>query len=385
MKKLSILLITIFFSSLLLAAESRVALVIGNSNYDVGELPTSQDNATDVKKALEELGFEVISLYNGNHKQTRDIINDFRERMKYSDVSLFYYSGFAMQSDGIDYIIPTGADIRKEEHLKSSAINISDILKNEKSNSIQDGNNIKIVIFDASYETPFEKQSNIQSRGLSKIDINNIDNAIVVYSAEPNKVANISDSKYSFFTESLLENIFSNQEIHKMFDNVVEEVLNKTNQTQRPYIDSTIKDGFYIASGRENITKESEDDINNEITQKDDIIDNTPKKFDFTINFNPNLAILGIEATNILDEIVEIISKNPNANILISGYSAPFYSKKARVGISRKRAYACYDYIKNSYKIDMNRVRVEYFGSEKRGERIATVEIFIDNESILEF
>jgi hypothetical protein len=42
--------------------QRRIALVIGNANYEVGKLGTPLNDATDMNAALKELGFEVILL-----------------------------------------------------------------------------------------------------------------------------------------------------------------------------------------------------------------------------------------------------------------------------------------------------------------------------------
>lgn len=59
------------------SAESRLALVIGNSNYETGPLRNPANDAKAMTKTLRELGFEVIEKVNVTEKEMKQAIDDF--------------------------------------------------------------------------------------------------------------------------------------------------------------------------------------------------------------------------------------------------------------------------------------------------------------------
>ena len=239
MKKLSILLITIFFSSLLLAAESRVALVIGNSNYDVGRLRNPINDATDIANALEKLNFKVIRVFDGNRSKMINGINSFRDSLKNSDIALFFYSGHGVQIKGENYLIPLNQDFLSEDDYESYAVSMDYISKR-----MTEAKN-KIVILDACRNNPLSTgRSGV--KGLALIT-NSDDNMMIVYATAPYKVAKDGVGKNSPFTESLLTHINIKEEFESLFKKIISDVRNKTNGEQIPYKNSSISNDIYLA------------------------------------------------------------------------------------------------------------------------------------------
>src|SRR5258708_32981476 len=78
--------------------EHRVALVIGNGAYPGGAgLANPVNDARAMGAKLRALGFEVISVENGNQQQMRRAIGQFSNRPHVEAVSLFYYAGHRCQ------------------------------------------------------------------------------------------------------------------------------------------------------------------------------------------------------------------------------------------------------------------------------------------------
>src|SRR3954466_2487626 len=73
----------------------RTALVIGNADYAKARaLANPANDATDVAKALGDLGFTVISGTNLDLKQMNDKVREFGDALRVSGgVGLFYYAG----------------------------------------------------------------------------------------------------------------------------------------------------------------------------------------------------------------------------------------------------------------------------------------------------
>jgi uncharacterized protein len=71
MKHLYIVSIISLFS---LYSENRIALVIGNSDYQYAPLKNPKNDADDITKSLEELGFDVLKYTNTNQMLMKESI-----------------------------------------------------------------------------------------------------------------------------------------------------------------------------------------------------------------------------------------------------------------------------------------------------------------------
>ena len=61
--------------------EKRLALVIGNSNYEKGELKNPENDAKLIAKTLDSLGFDVIEKYNlPSRTEVQNAIKEFGTR-----------------------------------------------------------------------------------------------------------------------------------------------------------------------------------------------------------------------------------------------------------------------------------------------------------------
>ena len=89
------------------SAEKRVALVIGNGAYAYkAGLPNPPHDATDVAAALKRSDFEVISGTDLSQAEMQDAAIRFSRVARNADVAMFYYSGHAMQFNGVNYLMP---------------------------------------------------------------------------------------------------------------------------------------------------------------------------------------------------------------------------------------------------------------------------------------
>ncbi|MFM7712366.1 MAG: caspase domain-containing protein, partial [Microcystis sp.] len=97
----------------------RKALVIGNGNYEEGRLQNSLNDATDIAKALEELGFEVTLVQNLDLRSMEAAIDDFSRQLRKGGVGVFYYAGYGVQVEGENYLIPLKAKLLKGSDVRS--------------------------------------------------------------------------------------------------------------------------------------------------------------------------------------------------------------------------------------------------------------------------
>lgn len=223
--------------------ESRVALVIGNGAYEKRPLKNPVNDAEDIARILKKLKFDVQLIKDANRLKMREAIDDFGKKLSRSAAGLFYYAGHGVQVEGVNYLIPVGANIQKELHILDEAIDISYVLRTMDETRV----NVKIVILDACRDNPFEKFRSLSGRGLAQI-ASKAEGTLIAYSTGPGMVAEDGTSRNSPYTEELLKYIpQEGLEIWDVMKQVRSSVMEKTNKKQMPWeTTSLMGGGFYF-------------------------------------------------------------------------------------------------------------------------------------------
>ncbi len=249
---LSILLLFISIPSCS-AAERRIALVIGNGNYESGRLRNSVNDANDIAAALQKLDFSVILKNDAGHKEMETAIKELGKKLKKDDVGLFFYAGHGVQIEGQNYLIPIGANIEEESDVKYRAVNLSRIL------DVMDsaGNRLNIIILDACRNNPYAKSFRSTSRGLAIVEKSPKD-TLIAYSTSPNQVAIDGSGRNSPYTKALLDNMtILGIPIEQVFKKVRNCLDNATGGKQVPWYISSLGGDFYFNTER---IKQSEEE-----------------------------------------------------------------------------------------------------------------------------
>ncbi len=216
--------------------QQRIALVIGNENYQVGKLDTPLNDATDMANALKELGFEVILLKDSSKRQMDDALDQFFTRINQGYVGLFYYAGHGMEVEGENYLIPVNAQIKYEKDVEYESMPLGKIL-----GRMEDaGNRINIVILDACRDNPFRKLWRSSSRGLTA-PVQAASGTLIAFATAPGKVASDGTGRNGLFTSYLLKYIKTpNIEVDLMLRKVRSDVAQNTNDYQVPWTSSSL-------------------------------------------------------------------------------------------------------------------------------------------------
>lgn len=227
-----------------IAQEKRVALIIGNSDYAVGELPNAGKDAQLMEQKLTKLGFDTTFVQNGGRRDMLLAISQFKEKLIDSDVGLFYYAGHALQYRGINYMLPTkGTEYMTETTVHIDAVEVDSIVMMMK----EAENSINLIILDACRNNPFKSFSRSVSRGLAPPNVA-ARGMYIAYSTAPGEVASDGDSENSPYTTALAKHIENpGQTIHDLFLKVRNEVMAVTDGTQVPWENSSLTDNFYFA------------------------------------------------------------------------------------------------------------------------------------------
>lgn len=236
-------------------ADERVALVIGNSEYEVAEaLPNPVNDATDMTLALENLGFEVLYGLDLTHDEMAQKIADFGLRVENADVALVFYAGHGFQVSGVNYLLPVDGAIATTADVPAQTISMQAVL-----DALESAPGLKIIMLDACRDNPFggeltglgDSNSGLARLG-SDADLK------IVYATQPDNVAYDGTGRNSFFTEAVLNHIFTpGQNISDMMINVRRDVLAATGGRQIPWDSSSLTRQFLFDQGPQTVTEET--------------------------------------------------------------------------------------------------------------------------------
>lgn len=229
----------------------RIALIIGNNDYGTQRLKNPVNDAQALMRKLRTLGFETFPCINKDKEGMKDEIVRFCEKASKYDMALFYYAGHAIQSDGINYLIPAQpAQVRNKTEMKREYIDLPYIIDcmyeaNAKRN---------IVILDACRDTPDFVATRSANRGLA--NFNEPEGFLVAFATQAgDTAADGKGSANSPYMTALLEQLnVPRQDIDQLFIHVREQVQELTNGEQRPFYKNNLseqpKNKFYFNVGR---------------------------------------------------------------------------------------------------------------------------------------
>ena len=214
--------------------ETRLALVIGNANYDKGPLNNPVNDALLVKETLDSLGFDVILDTNISNKNGFiEKVVEFGDKREDYDVAFVYYAGHAIQVGSENYLLPTKVDFKRETDVRIKGFSVQDIMMYLSSMS----NKVNVLILDACRDNPFESNWNmtrsLKGSGLAKISPPM--GSLIAFSTSAGSTAADGDGKHSVYCKSLCENMYlKNTSLDQVFRNVRMEVSKETNGIQTP-------------------------------------------------------------------------------------------------------------------------------------------------------
>ncbi len=248
---LKLLVATLLSLSLAHAADGkgrRIALVIGNGNYqhpDLPKLANPPNDAEDIAKALRGFGFEVIERKNQTLEGMNRAIAEFGSRIGGSEAALFYFAGHGIQVKNQNYLIPVNAVIESEASVPYQGVNLNQIL-DELDNAKSRAN---IVMLDACRNNPISgKFRSVKTRGLASPD-SAPKGTVIVYATDPGNVASDGTGRNGLFTSGLLT-AFKGSDLS--LDGVLTvastEVERASENTQTPYVNGpkTLQKNFHF-------------------------------------------------------------------------------------------------------------------------------------------
>ena len=230
------------------SAQTRVALVIGNSAYrHVSELANPKNDGNAVAAALNRLNFKVWTVEDGDFDGMRRALLHFSRKVYGAEIAIVFFAGHGMEIGGENWLIPVDAELKSDIDAEQEAISLRSIIL-----SVSGASKLGMVILDACRDNPFavrmerSVRGRAVERGLARIEPTG--SVLVAYAAKDGTTASDGTGRHSPFTTALLSHIETpDLEVNFLFRNVRDDVLTATHREQEPYVYGALsKEAVYL-------------------------------------------------------------------------------------------------------------------------------------------
>ncbi len=230
--------------------QPRIALVIGNAAYPKGPLQTSLADGGLVAEALTSIGFEIVEGADVNQTDLRRVFRDFLEKVQAAGpeaIAFVYYSGYALQFEGDNYLIPVDARLERDSDIPIDGVRLFDLLR-----PLTDVPAVaKIVVLDAGRPLPFQIQGGQLARGLGAIE--SAPGMLVAFSSAPGTVAQDGPGPYGAYATAIAEMVREpGLDLDTMFARIRLRTNEATNGAQTPWEVSQLQQVVMLVPGTPN-------------------------------------------------------------------------------------------------------------------------------------
>ena len=236
-------------------AEKRVALVIGNGTYKAHRaLENPPNDARLVARSLAKAKFEIVETrIDLGIADFRQSLRRFQSQANGADVALVYFAGHGIEANGVNWLIPTDAELGEDRDLEYEAIKSDLVLQALR------GAKMRVLVLDACRDNPFGRgwRAGVRSSsigGLAKIEA---DDVLVLFAAAPGQTASDGGGSNSPFAIALAEHLPEpGLPIQLLGGKVRDDVLAATGGNQRPYVSASITGNpYYLVPGESGKTQ----------------------------------------------------------------------------------------------------------------------------------
>jgi len=236
------------------SAESRVALVIGQSAYRaVPALPNAANDGKGMAELLGNAGFQVTAAPDLSQNEMRQAIGDFAAKVAASGpdtVALVFYAGHGLQIDGENYLVPVDVDPKREADIPLQAVRLHDLMNTLGALPTR----MRIFMLDACRNNPFPALSQTAGHGLAVVNTKaGAPGSFISFSTSPGAEAEDGSGADSPYTTALLSVAKEpNLPIEEAFKRVRVAVYQATDGRQVPWESSSLTTPFmFVSSGTE--------------------------------------------------------------------------------------------------------------------------------------
>lgn len=225
------------------AHPSRLALVIGNGHYPDANAPLTQsiNDARALSSALRQSGFDVDMVEDASRDDMVRAVNRLKSKIGRDSVVMLFFGGYGAQAGRESYMLPVDAVIWKERDVRKSGVSVESVLEMMK----ERGARAKLVVLDASRRNPYERRFRSYSHGLAPIAAP--DNALILSSNTPGKVADDVKGEHSALVAELLANLKTQAGVESVFDKTRLAIARASEGEQVPTVSSSLSEDVKLS------------------------------------------------------------------------------------------------------------------------------------------
>ena len=364
--KIFLILLSFFIVSMNPASASqRLALIIGNAEYNSKTMLPLKNPANDavlISESLKEAGFTTELILNADLRKMKRAVRDFAAELEKSEkgsIAAIYYSGHGFEAGGRNYLAPLNADLRDEVDAEFEALSVDWILSTIE--AAHEGANI--VIFDACRNTALKRSAGNATGGFTLLN-STPRGSYISFATAPGSTASDGDNLNSPYTAAIAREILvPGATLETVFKRVRRQVVEVTDGEQVPWDHSSLTTNIVLvpAGGDENQTDASAATPSNNAIQLElqfwnDVKDsNDVSQIQAYLDRFPNGAfselaksrLAGI-GTNAGGEIEQLFAKLQSRSLLVENPKRPheFYANARLREIKGDYPKARQDYLK---------------------------------------
>lgn len=232
------------------SAESRVALVIGQSAYRaVPALPNAANDGKNMVDLLDKAGFQVTAAPDLAQNEMRQAISDFAAKVAASGpdtVALVFYAGHGLQIDGENYLVPVDVDPKREADIPLQAVRLNDLMNTLGALPTR----MRIFMLDACRNNPFPALVQTAGHGLAVVNTKaGAPGSFISFSTSPGAEAEDGNGEDSPYTAAVLTVAKEpNLQIEEVLKRVRVAVYQATDGRQVPWESSSLTTPFVLFS-----------------------------------------------------------------------------------------------------------------------------------------
>ena len=224
--------------------ETRVALIIGNSDYKSAPLENPANDASDLANALEKRGFVVLVRENVGERGLKEAVDVFAKHLKKGGIGLFFFAGHGIQLKDQNFLIPVDIGFDSEADITYKSVSAEYVL----SRMAEAGNRVNVVILDACRNNPYQASGRTSSKGLGVMNVGRAEKGtFIAYATSPGSTAADGKGRNGLYTKNLLRALEAGDtDIDKVFGRVRTGVVRETGGAQVPWTSSSVIGNFYF-------------------------------------------------------------------------------------------------------------------------------------------
>lgn len=237
--------LALVLASAVTAAAERVALVIGEANYQtLPVLKTPGLNASLMDDALQSLHFKVTTLVDANKADLSAALDQFAAQAATADTVLVYFSGSAFQYKGVNHLVPVDATLANPAAIDTETLRLDAVIAR-----LTNAKRPLLVFIDSGPGNPLPAALQGDSGpGLAQPALSGSDPMMVALSAEPGHAPMPETGAFSTFTLELQTYLPSaGKPLADVMRWVQRDLEAATGKAQSPWVYSTLDAAYSLS------------------------------------------------------------------------------------------------------------------------------------------